>query len=75
MDLLTTKQAGEILNVSASRVRQLVLDGLLPAQRVGRDLVLLRKDVERFAKVMNHKAGRPRKKPAVARDCRHTEED
>jgi excisionase family DNA binding protein len=63
MDLLTTKQAGEILNVSASRVRQLCLAELLPYQRVGRDLLLLRRDVEKFAKTMNHKAGRPKKKP------------
>lgn len=63
MDLLTTKQAGKILNVCSSRVRQLHLAGLLPAQRVGRDLVLLLKDVEKFAKTMNHTPGRPKNNP------------
>jgi excisionase family DNA binding protein len=57
-NLLTTAQAAEMLGVNPSRVRQLVLAGRLPAERVGRDLFLPR------AAVLNHRplrAGRPKK--------------
>lgn len=37
-DTMTTMRAAEILGVSARRVRQLIDAGLLPAERVGRDL-------------------------------------
>jgi excisionase family DNA binding protein len=56
--LLTTLQAAEILGVSDARVRQLVLDGRLPAQKFGRDLAIQEKDLKL---VQDRKPGRPRK--------------
>lgn len=35
---MTTMRAAEVLGVSPRRVRQLIDAGLLPAERVGRDL-------------------------------------
>jgi excisionase family DNA binding protein len=55
---LTTNEAAERLNVSPARVRRLVLDGRLPAQKFGRDLVIYESDVELFERL---KGGRPRK--------------
>ena len=43
---LTTKEAGLILGVSASRIRQFILAGRLPAVKRGRDLFVLEKDLE-----------------------------
>jgi len=57
--MLTTKEAGEILGVNASRVRQLILAGRLPATKLGRDLFIKEKDLK---KVANRKPGRPKKK-------------
>lgn len=59
MKMLTTKEAGEILGVNASRVRQLILAGRLPATKLGRDLFIKEKDLK---KVANRKPGRPKKK-------------
>lgn len=53
---LTTKEAAEILNVSAARVRQLVISGRLPAEKFGRDLLIHEKDL---ALVAQRRPGRP----------------
>lgn len=46
---VTTAEAGDLLGVSASRVRQFVLEGRLPAQKIGgRTLVVSVKDVAKF---------------------------
>jgi excisionase family DNA binding protein len=45
-EAFTTKEAAERLGVSAARVRQMVLDGSLPAQKFGRDLVITRGALE-----------------------------
>lgn len=46
---ITTAEAGDLLGVSASRVRQFVLEGRLPAQKIGgRTLVVSVKDVAKF---------------------------
>lgn len=55
---LTTKEAADLLNVSPSRVRQMVLSGRLPAEKFGRDLLIQEKDL---ALVANRKLGRPPK--------------
>ncbi len=58
MNLLSTKEAAEKLNVSPIRVRQLIQEGKLKANRVGRDYVIQEKDlatVETYGK-----AGRPK---------------
>lgn len=55
---LTTNEAAERLGVSPARVRRLVLDGRLPAEKFGRDLVIYEADVVAFER---RKAGRPPK--------------
>jgi len=56
-DLITTTQAAEELGVTPSRVRQLILEGRLPAHKIGRDLFIVK---EHLSMVANRKAGRPR---------------
>ena len=58
MKLLTAKQAAQILGVDSSRVRVLIRKGRLPAQKVGRDWVILEPDLEL---VKDRKPGRPKK--------------
>jgi excisionase family DNA binding protein len=55
---LTSTEAAERLGVSTARVRRLVLDGRLPAQKFGRDLVIYEDDIESFERL---KSGRPPK--------------
>jgi excisionase family DNA binding protein len=55
---LTTTEAAERLGISPARVRRLVLDGRLPAEKFGRDLVIKESDVEAFQRL---KGGRPAK--------------
>jgi excisionase family DNA binding protein len=57
-DLLTTQQAAAELGVTDSRVRQLIIDGKLPAQRFGRSHMIRRKDLKG---VVIGNRGRPRK--------------
>ena len=60
MKVLTTKDAAKALGVTASRVRQLVLAGDLPAYKFGRDLLILASDI---AKVRDRPPiGRPKQK-------------
>jgi excisionase family DNA binding protein len=58
MKLLTAKQAAKILGVDDSRVRVLIREGRLPAQKVGRDWVIFEPDLEL---VRVRKPGRPKK--------------
>ena len=58
MKILTTTQVAKILKVNDSRVRQLILSGRLPAQKLGRDWIILEKDL---SKVADRKPGRPKK--------------
>jgi excisionase family DNA binding protein len=58
MKLLTTKEVAEILGVTQTRVQQLILNGRLPAQRMGRDNFIREEDLKL---VENRKPGRPRK--------------
>jgi excisionase family DNA binding protein len=58
MKLLTAKQAAQILGVDDSRVRVLIREGRLPAQKIGRDWIILEPDLE-FVK--DRKPGRPKK--------------
>jgi len=62
MSLITTTEAGEKLGVTRKRVFQLIQDGRLPAQKLGRDYVI---DEEDLKLVKNRPPGRPRKKPLV----------
>jgi excisionase family DNA binding protein len=56
-DLIGTSEAAELLGVSPGRIRQLVQSGQLPAERVGRTLVIRRRDLDLFA---SQPPGRPR---------------
>lgn len=58
-ELLTTEQAGERLGVNASRVRQFILEGRLPATKLGRDNLIREEDL---TLVQGRKAGRPANK-------------
>ena len=61
--MLSTVEAAKLLGVSSIRVRNLIYDGALPAQKVGRSWVLREEDVmERLAR--HPGPGRPRKNHA-----------
>ena len=57
--ILTTAQAAKILGVNDSRVRQFILAGRLPAQKLGRDWIIYEKDL---SKVADRTPGRPKRK-------------
>ncbi len=56
MSYLTTKETAEKLGVSTGRVRQMVMNGQLPAEKFGRDLMFNETDIKT---VENRKTGRP----------------
>lgn len=56
--LLTTLQAAEKLGVTAGRVRQMIVDGQLPATKMGRDNFIKESDLKL---VEGRKVGRPAK--------------
>jgi excisionase family DNA binding protein len=63
--LLTTQQAADRLGVTASRVRQFILEGRLPATKFGRDNLILETDL---SVIQDRKVGRPvTKRPASAK--------
>jgi len=64
MKLLTANQAAEILGVDGSRVRVLIRQGRLPAQKIGRDWVIMEPDLEL---VIVRKPGRPKKQKGEPR--------
>ncbi len=55
--ILTVKQAAEILRISDRRVRQLILEGRLPATKFTNAWMIKKKDLE---KVQDRKPGRPK---------------
>ncbi|MCA1566424.1 MAG: helix-turn-helix domain-containing protein [Acidobacteria bacterium] len=58
MKLLTTKEVAARLGISVMRVQQLIWDGRLPAEKMGRDYFIKEDDLKL---VENRKPGRPRK--------------
>jgi excisionase family DNA binding protein len=60
-DYITTTDAAKLLGVSPSRVRQYHLEGVLPGEKVGRDLVFKTAAVRKFRKP-------PRGRPKSAAD-------
>jgi len=62
MKLLSTSEAADILGVTVGRVQQLIWDGLLPAQKVGRDYVINEDDLKLVEN--RPKVGRPPKAKA-----------
>jgi excisionase family DNA binding protein len=62
MSLVTTKEAAQILGVTPVRVRQLIKENRLVAEKHGRDHLLQDREVERFkrhGRRSGPKGGRP----------------
>lgn len=57
---LTTKEAAEKLNVVPSRIRRMILDGVIKAEKVGRGNFILESEVKRLENI-KRKPGRPPK--------------
>jgi excisionase family DNA binding protein len=57
--LLTVSEVAEQLGVAHQRVHKLIADGVLGAQRAGRELLLSREEVDRFVLTRDMSAGRP----------------
>ena len=59
MAIYNTKKAAEIKGITERRIRQMIKDGVLKAEKLGRDWIIQDEELE---KVQTHgKAGRPRK--------------
>jgi len=56
--LLTVNEAADRLGLSVAMVRRYCSDGKIPAQKVGRDWAIRRRDVEQFA-AAPRRSGRP----------------
>lgn len=61
MNYLTTKQVAEILNVSQSRVRQLIIEDRLISTKIGRDNLINQDDLDKYLKYEKKSIGRPKK--------------
>lgn len=61
MSLLSAKEAAERLNVTSSRVRQLILESRLPARKIGNAYAIEESDL---ALVADRPTGRPKAQPA-----------
>jgi excisionase family DNA binding protein len=59
-DCLTTKDAAKRLNVDPSRIRQMVLGGIIKAEKFGRDLVIAEDEIKRIEQ-LERRPGRPMK--------------
>ncbi len=62
---LTTTQTAERLNVSQTRVRQMIIEGIIKAEKVGRDNFISESEVKRLER-LDRKPGRPPKVKAKA---------
>jgi excisionase family DNA binding protein len=60
---LTTTQTAERLNVSQTRVRQMIIEGIIKAEKVGRDNFIPEAEVKRLESI-ERKTGRPKKSAA-----------
>lgn len=59
-DYLTTKQAAERLNVVPSRIRRMILDGVIRAEKIGRDNFISEAQIKKL-ETKKRKPGRPLK--------------
>lgn len=57
--VLSTKEVADVLGVSGARVRQLVAEGQLTADRSGRSMLFEREDVERYRSTRTRQATLP----------------
>jgi excisionase family DNA binding protein len=67
MGKISTKQAAELLRVTPVRVRQLIAEGQLQSEKVGRDHLLELDAVLKFDTESRRKGGRPRTRPKPLR--------
>jgi len=58
---LTTEDAAKYLNVTPSRVRQLIIEKRLKSEKRGRDHLITESDLQKFAQAGRKKRGRPKK--------------
>jgi excisionase family DNA binding protein len=58
MEIVSVTKAAEELRLSTNRVRELIHTGSLPAQKLGREWAILRRDLEMF-KQKERPPGRP----------------
>jgi excisionase family DNA binding protein len=61
-NLFTTASAAQILGVSQPRIRQLIKDGRIPAEKRGRDLLITQAALDRFISHGRKNVGRPSEK-------------
>jgi excisionase family DNA binding protein len=66
-DWLTTQEVAEELGVTDTRVRQLILEGRLPAQKFGRANLIKRSDLKL---IEGRKPGRPSTKKVASKKKR-----
>jgi excisionase family DNA binding protein len=57
--LLTTQETAQLLGLSDGRVRRMILDGILKAEKFGSSNMIKRSDAEKVK--IHGKAGRPKK--------------
>lgn len=60
VELMDVKDVAALLGVTVGRVRQLAQTGIIPAEKVGRDWVFIRAEIEEFAR-RPRRPGRPSK--------------
>ena len=60
--LLTTKETAQLLGLSDGRVRRMILDGIIKAEKFGRANVIKKSDAEKVK--IYGKPGRPKKEAA-----------
>jgi excisionase family DNA binding protein len=65
--LINTTEAAKILNVNASRIRQLIADGRIKATKTGRDWMIEKSELDGYER------GKPGPKPKGAPRPPHTE--
>lgn len=56
--VVTTSEAAIQLGVTSGRVRQLVIDGTLPSQKIGHLTVIATKDLAEYKKLQKNKVKR-----------------
>jgi excisionase family DNA binding protein len=66
-ELLTTQQAAERLGLTDSRVRQLILEGRLPAQKFGHLNMIREKDLAVVADIKRGRPAKTSKKPKTSK--------
>ncbi len=57
--LLTTQETAQLLGISDGRVRRMILDGIIKAEKFGRSNMIKKSDAEKVT--IHGKAGRPKK--------------